>query len=248
MNKISLVSFLLFGVVIYAVAGPLKDSQIASKVRGYSSQYTPTYTSEYTPSYSSEYTPSYSSSYSPVYSSPYQSSYSPTYTTYPWIQPCAQACAGCLYCYQQYNFYYPYGLDILYCNNFDKYCPSGYVRPTPYQYSSYSRGAYTSSSSYATPTYSSSYSTPMYSSSYATNTYTSYEAPPMTYYYPEWYLECYQWCFECLLCNLEYGFYYIQEPTPTPYYPSYSSSYPMYSSSYSSYSSYPSYTTSSYSS
>jgi len=101
MNKISLVSFLLFGVVIYAVAGPLKDSHIASKVRGYSSQYTPTYTSEYTPSYSSEYTPSYSSSYSPVYSSPYESSYSPTYTTYPWIQPCAQACAGCLYCYQQ---------------------------------------------------------------------------------------------------------------------------------------------------
>ncbi|GJQ09629.1 hypothetical protein GpartN1_g5887.t1 [Galdieria partita] len=228
MNKVSLVSFLLFGVVIYAVAGPLKNSEIASKVRGYSSAYSPAYSS-------------------PMYSSPYEPSYSPTYTTYPWIQPCAQACAGCLYCYQQYNFYYPYGLDILYCNNFDKYCPSGYVRPTPYQYSSYSRGAYSSSSSYATPTYSSSYSTPMYTSSYSTNTYTSYETPPMTYYYPEWYLECYQWCFECLLCNLEYGFYYIQEPTPSPYYPSYSSSYPMYSSS-SSYNSYPSYTTSAYSS
>ncbi|EME27069.1 hypothetical protein Gasu2_53630 [Galdieria sulphuraria] len=231
MNKVSLVSFLLFGVVIYAVAGPLKDSNIASKVRGYSSAYSPVYSS-------------------PMYSTPYESPSYPSYTTYPWIEPCAEACAGCLYCYQQYNFYYPYGLDILYCNNFDKYCPSGYVRPTPYQSSSYSRGAYSSSSSsYATPTYSSSsYSTPMYTSSYSTNTYTSYETPPMTYYYPEWYLECYQWCFECLLCNLEYGFYYIQEPTPTPYYPSYSSSYPMYSSSYSSYSSYPSYTTSAYSS
>ncbi|GJQ12008.1 hypothetical protein GpartN1_g3799.t1 [Galdieria partita] len=215
MNKLTLTSILLLGIVVYAVAGPFKDSTIASKVRGYSSSYSPVYSS-------------------PMYSSPYESSY-PTYTTYPWMEPCAEACAGCLYCYQQYNFYYPYGLDILYCNNFDKYCPSGYVRPTPYQYSSYSRGAYSSTSA------------PMYSSSYSTNTYTSYETPPMTYYYPEWYLECYQWCFECLLCNLEYGFYYIQEPTPTPYYPSYSSSYPMYSS-YSGYSTYPSYTTSAYSS
>ncbi|KAK4522456.1 hypothetical protein GAYE_SCF06G2759 [Galdieria yellowstonensis] len=213
MSKLTLTFFLLLGIAVYAIAGPLKDSTVASKVRGYSSAYTPTY------------------------SSPYEASY-PTYTTYPWIKPCAEACAGCLYCYQQYNFYYPYGLDILYCNNFDKYCPAGYVRPSPYEYSSYSRGPYTSSSSYATPTYSTTYS-PI---SYAT-----YEAPPMTYYYPEWYLECYQWCFECLLCNLEYGFYYIQEPTPTPYYPSYSSSYPMYSSYYS-YSSYPSYTTSAYSS
>ncbi|GJD09886.1 hypothetical protein Gasu2_41090 [Galdieria sulphuraria] len=201
MNKWTLVSVLL----------------LASKVRGYSSAYSPVYSTS-------------------TYSTPYETTSSyPTYTTYPWIQPCAEACAGCLYCYQEYNFYYPYGLDILYCNNFDKYCPSGYVRPTPYEYSSYSRGAYNSASSYATPTYTSSYST---------NTYKSYETPPMTYYYPEWYLECYQWCFECLLCNLEYGFYYIQEPTPTPYY---SSSYPMYSS-YSSYSTYPTYTTSAYNS
>lgn len=82
MYRVSLVSFLLFGVIIYAVAGPLSDSHIASKVRGYSSAYTPAYSS-------------------PMYSTPYETSYSPTYTTYPWIQPCAQACAGCLYCYQQ---------------------------------------------------------------------------------------------------------------------------------------------------
>ncbi|KAK4523237.1 hypothetical protein GAYE_PCTG44G1130 [Galdieria yellowstonensis] len=168
------------------------------------------------------------------YQQPYapSSSYYQQPITYPWIEPCSTACAGCVFCYEVYHFYYPFGLDMLYCNNFGKYCPT--TSSNSYMsYSAYSRG------------YQASYSPSTYLPSYSPSQYgeTTYYHPPQ-YQYPEWYIECYQYCFDCLFCYMEYGFYYrvasinydngygqnsYSTYSSSPYM---SSSYSMYPSSY----------------
>ncbi|GJQ09028.1 hypothetical protein GpartN1_g5336.t1 [Galdieria partita] len=168
------------------------------------------------------------------YQQPYTTtSYTQQPTIYPWIEPCSTACAGCIFCYQVYHFYYPFGLDMLYCNNFGKYCPMKSSSNSYMSYSAYSRGYQATYSSY-------SY-LPSYSPSQYGETTSSY---PVNYEYPEWYIECYQYCFDCLLCYMEYGFYYkvasinYNNGYGQSTYPTYSSSpymspsYSMYPSSY----------------
>eukprot|EP00871_Galdieria_phlegrea_P004505 jgi/Galph1/5055/GphlegSOOS_G3763.1 len=165
------------------------------------------------------------------YQQPYETtSYTQQPTIYPWIEPCSTVCAGCVFCYEVYHFYYPFGLDMLYCNNFGKHCPM--TSNSYLSHSAYSRGY--QSASYGSSSY--EYSSP-------SSGETSYYPAPQNYEYPAWYIECYQYCFDCLLCYMEYGFYYRvssinynngygEQATPSTYstYSPYMSSYSMYPS------------------
>jgi hypothetical protein len=162
---------------------------------GYPSQ--STYSTEYTPTSYNQYTP-YQYSYVPYPTS------TPSYKEYEYLPLCALVCEDCLQCYRQYEFIYPWGLDILYCKNYGKYCSSAKT-------SDYSRGMYSMSQAYSTVS-------PM-----------QYPQPPLTYTYPPWYVDCHITCFDCLLCLWEFGFIYESPKQITDEYQNYGYGLTLYS-------------------